>query len=379
VTEDFNPAPYMRWAKFRHQARYDLTGSNLVPCDSRDAPGLLDDLPLTGPGPDGYPPLFEAIAHRYGVDPSGIALATGCSGANFLVCAALLRAGDEVVIEHPVYDPLPAAARIVGAHVVHFERCFEDRWSVDPDRVARAMTRHTRLVIISSPHNPTGVIVPPDVIRALGELVEQHDAWLLVDEVYRDATYGRDSRSSTPAHTPAPAHKSGAEQSMSSAHAHPRCIVTNSLTKSYGLPGLRCGWAMGGPEVIERIRRTRDAVDAVGSYPAEVASARAFAMIELLAARARAIIEPNLERLSQFMESRNDLAWVRPDGGTVAFPRFPGSSDAESFVDRLLHDQETAVVPGRFFGAAPHFRIAFGVQPDTLEHGLEAIGRVLGR
>ena len=356
-TEKFSPAPYMQWAKYRPHARYDLAGSNLVACTRDDVPGIMDDLPLTGPGPEGYPPLFEAIGRRYGVGLERIALATGCSEANFLVCAALLRPGDDALVEAPVYDPLPAAARMVGARVVRFERRFEEGWSVDPDRVARAMTRHTRLVIISSPHNPSGVVVPPEVIRVLGDLMERHDAWLLVDEVYRDMSYGGRAESST--------------------RAHPRCIATNSLTKSYGLPGLRCGWAMGSAEVIERIRRARDAVDAVGAYPAEVASARAFAMIDRLEARASGIIEPNLARLTKFIESRSDLQWVPPDGGTVAFPRFADGRDTDSFAERLLRDYETAVVPGRFFGAPPHFRIAFGVALETLERGLDAVVRVM--
>jgi aspartate/methionine/tyrosine aminotransferase len=355
--ENFNPAPYMQWAKYRPHARYDLAGSNLVACTRDDVPGIMDDLPLTGPGPEGYPPLFEAIGRHYGVGPERIALATGCSEANFLVCAALLRPGDEALVEQPIYDPLPAAARMVGAAVVNFERRFEEKWAVDPDRVARSMTKRTRLVIISSPHNPSGVVVPEEAIRALGDLVERNDAWILIDEVYRDAIYDRPRDSS--------------------AHAHPRCIVTNSLTKSYGLPGLRCGWAMGSPEVIERIRRARDAVDAVGAYPTEVASTRAFAMIGRLEARARAIIEPNLPRLTKFIESRSDLQWLRPDGGTVAFPRLADGTDADLFAERLLDDHETAVVPGRFFGAPSHFRIAFGIKPETLGHGLKAIERVL--
>jgi len=355
--ESFDPAPYMRWAKYRPHARYDLAGSNLLACSRDDAPGILDDLPLTGPGPEGYPPLFEAIARHCGVGPERIALATGCSEANFLVCAALLRPGDEALVEAPVYDPLEAAARMVGARVVRFERRFGEKWAVDPVRVARAMTRHTRLVILSSPHNPSGVAVPPDVIRALGDIVERNDAWLLVDEVYRDMSYGGRLDSST--------------------RAHPRCIATNSLTKSYGLPGLRCGWAMGEPGIIERIRRARDAVDAVGAYPTEVASARAFAMIDRLEARAGAIIEPNLSLLAAFIDSRDDLEWVRPDGGTVAFPRFVDRRDTDSFAERLLRDHGTAVVPGRFFGASEHFRIAFGVTPETLERGLEAVVRVM--
>ena len=357
--ESFDPAPYMRWAKYRPHARYDLAGSNLVACTRDDAPGIMDDLPLTGPGPEGYPPLFEAIGKRYGVGSERIALATGCSEANFLVCAALLRPGDETLVEAPVYDPLETAARMVGARVVRFERRFGEKWAVDPDRVARAMTRHTRLVIMSSPHNPSGVVASQHIVRTLGDIAEKNDAWILVDEVYRDAVYGR--------------HRESA------AHAHPRCIATNSLTKSYGLPGLRCGWAIGSPEVIERIRRARDAVDAVGVYPAEVASTRAFAMIDRLEARARAILEPNLERVAKFIESRSELEWVRPDGGTVAFPRFVDGRDSEVFAERLLRDHETAIVPGRFFGAPEHLRVAFGMASDMLEAGLGAISQLVHR
>jgi aspartate/methionine/tyrosine aminotransferase len=131
------------------------------------------------------------------------------------------------------------------------------------------------------------------------------------------------------------------------------------------------------PSVIERIRRARDAVDAVGAYPAEVASTRAFGMIDRLEARARAILEPNLERVAKFIESRSELEWVRPDGGTVAFPRFADGRETDSFAERLLPDHETAVVPGRFFGAPSHFRIAYGVTQETLERGLESIERVL--
>jgi aspartate/methionine/tyrosine aminotransferase len=354
---DFNPAPYMRWAKTRPEARYNLAVSNLRPCTHEDLPGLLDDVPLSGSNPDGYPPLVEAIATRYGVEPANVALGTGCSGANFLVCAALLCSGDEVLVESPGYDPLAAAARVVGARIVPFERCFEEGWSVDPERVARSLTERTRLIIVSSPHNPTGVTIKPETFEEIGELAERRDAWVLVDEVYRDAAFD---------HTTRPA-----------ACIHPRCISTSSLTKSYGLPGLRCGWVIGAEDVIVRIRRIRDAVDAVGAYPTEVASARVFNVLDKLEARARGIIEPNLRRLREFMAGRDDLAWVAPDGGTVSFPRLIGAPDAGAFVDRLLGEHDTAVIPGALFDAPAHFRIGFGVPAETFDGGLEGLARAL--
>ncbi|MEJ2720034.1 MAG: pyridoxal phosphate-dependent aminotransferase [bacterium] len=348
----------MRWAKSRPAARFSLALSNVIGCTDEDLPGLLDRVPYNGENPEGYRPLVDAIAKRYGVRPENVALGTGCSGVNFLACAALLRAGDDALVETPGYDPLPAAAHVVGARVITFERRFEDGWSVDPACVGRLLTDRTRLIILSSPHNPTGAAATGEALRALGDLAERRNAWVLVDEVYRDAAL-----------TPLP---------QTASQIHPRCITTSSLTKVYGLPGLRCGWAVGAEEVIGRIRRMRDAVDAVGAFPMEMASSRVFDVIDTLRARAKRIIEPNFRRLRDFMKDRTDLAWVPPDGGTVAFPRLQGVADADPFVDRLLREFDTAVVPGRFFGAPPHFRIGFGIAAETFAGGLDAIARALG-
>ena len=354
----FDPAPYMRWAKTRPAPAHDLAGSNLLPVRSDELPGLFDGVPYSGPNGDGYPALRDAIARRYEVEPTQVALGTGCSGANALVVAALIAAGDDVVVERPVYDPLPAAVRMVGGRVRFFERLFDEGWAVVPDRVAASMTPGTRLIIVTSPHNPTGVAIPETTLRALGEIAAGAGAHVLVDEVYLDMLH---ARSAVPA-----------------ARLHPRLVSTSSLTKSYGLAGLRCGWALAAPEVAERIRRVRDAGEAVGAFPCEVASARAFGQLEALALRARALIEPNLDRLRSLVVSRRALDWVPPDGGTVAFPRLVGVDDCSAIVERLLRDHGVAVVPGRFFGEPSHFRIAYGINPDSFALGIEALERVVG-
>ena len=352
-----SPAPYMRWAKSRPAAKYDLAQSNLRGVTPDELPGLFDGVPLGGPNPDGYPPLREAIAGYTGVGEEQVAVASGTSGANFLVCAALLSPGDEVVAEHPVYDPLLASARLVGAKVAHFERRFEDGWRVDPDRVATFMTERTRLLIVSSAYNPGGVRVDADSLRGLGELAAARDAWVLVDEAYGALTHGADP--------------------VSAVHAHPRCVVTSSLTKSHGLHGLRCGWVVGDRAAIERVRLARDAVDSVGVYPAEVASARAFEHMDMLEARAREVVEPNFEQVRAFIESRDELSWVVPDGGTVAFLKLEGTDNAGAFAERLSSEFETAVVPGHFFGAPGFFRLSFGGSSEVLAAGLKQIGACL--
>ncbi len=354
---DYDPAPYMHWAKERPQVSLDLAGSNILQCAGDEVPGLLDGLEPNGANPDGHRPLVEAIAAHHGVDPSWVALGQGCSGANALVCAALLGADDEAAVETPWYDPLPAAVRTTGAHLLTFERRFEDGFAVDPESVAWAITPMTRLIIVTSPHNPSGVVIPESTLLTLGETAAKAGAWVLVDEVYLDSVY---------ADKPRPA-----------ARVHPRLISTGSLTKCYGLSGLRCGWVVAEPRIAERVRRVRDALDANGPYPMEVAGARAFGRIHELAWRTRRILEPNYAMVRKFMADHRRLEWVAPGGGTMVFPRISGVADAGPFVDTLLRDHDTAVVPGRFFRMPGHFRMAFGNETTIVERGLEAVGKVL--
>jgi aspartate/methionine/tyrosine aminotransferase len=343
----------MHWSKRHPGARFDLAGSNLLPCTHDELPGLFDGVDYSGDNDDGYSPLIEAIARHHGVAAKNIAVAPGASGANFMACVALLGPGDDAVLESPGYDPIAGAARTAGSRVIHFERVFDEAWRVVIERVESVITERTRLIALTSPHNPSGVVTDTDTLRALGELASRRDALVLVDEAYsRDA-------------------------SRTAAKVHDACVSTGSLTKSYGLAGLRCGWAIARLDVAERIRRARDVVDAVGVYAAEVASARAFERIGFLSRRARGIVEGNLELLREFMAGSTQLEWVAPAAGTVAFPRIRGVADTEPLAERLLRDYDTAVVPGRLFGAPAHFRIAYGVAPETLGAGLARIAAAL--
>jgi aspartate/methionine/tyrosine aminotransferase len=349
-------APYMEWAKSRPAPAIDLAGSNLLACSLDDLPGAREAVDVAGDSPDGYRPLLEAIAARYGVTPDNVATAGGCSGANFLACAALLDTGDEVLVESPAYDPLPAAARMLGALVRFFPRRFEEGYALDPDRIAAGLSPCTRLVLISSPHNPTGALASEDTLQALARLAEGRGFHILVDEVYLDCVLS---------HRPPPA-----------AALSPAFISTNSLTKAYGLSALRCGWTLASPEVTRKIRRARDVVDVSGPIPAERLSALAFARLDTLAARARAIIETNSRRVAAFFAGRSDLECV-PSSATIAFPRFRDGRSADSFVERLMREHGVAVVPGSFFEAPAHFRVSYGGATEMLERGLDAISRCL--
>ncbi|HKD17696.1 MAG TPA: pyridoxal phosphate-dependent aminotransferase [Thermoanaerobaculia bacterium] len=349
-------APYMEWAKSRPRPAIDLAGSNLDPCRLDNLPGACAALDLAGESPDGFAPLVEAIAAAHGVSPDRVATGTGCSGATFLACAALLEPGDEVLLESPFYDPMPAAARLLGAEVRTFERRFENGWDLDPDAIAAALTPRTRLVMVSNPHNPTGTLARPDSLRALGELALRRGVPVLVDEVYRDTVF--EDR-------PAPA-----------ATLSPAFVSVSSLTKAYGLASLRCGWTIATPEWTHRIRRARDLVDVWAPIPSDRLAVVAFRHLAALSDRARAIVLANQAAVASFLAGRTDLACV-PPRSTLAFPRRTAVDDSGPFVEGLFAATGTAVAPGRFFGAPAHFRIAFGGAPRAVAAGLSAISGYL--
>ena len=349
---------YMEWAKSRPRPGIDLAGSNLLACSLEDLPGARDAVDIAGESPEGYPPLREAVAERYGVSAERVALASGCSGANFLACAALLAPGDEVVVESPFYDPLPAAARMLGATVSTFARHFEDGFDVNPEAVAAKVSDRTRLVLISNPHNPTGVQASAGSLEGLARLAERKGFHVLVDEVYRDTVL--DGRPPL------------------AALLSPRFVSTNGLGKAYGLGSLRCGWAIASSEVAETIRRARDVVDVWAPMPSDRIATVAFAHLDRLAARARRIIHANLGALTGFLRRRPELECVAPRA-ILAFPRIRGLQDSGPFVGRLLEETGVAVTPGRFFGAPRHFRMAFGGAPEDVAAGLAALERFLDK
>jgi aspartate/methionine/tyrosine aminotransferase len=349
-------APYLAWAKTRRSPRFDLAGSNVLTCSVADLPGASEALELSGRNDNGYEPLLQAIAARYGVEPSQVTTAQGTAGANFLVCAALLEPGDDVLVEAPGYDPLLGAPRLLGASIVRFARTFEDGWALDPGRVQAAMTSRTRLIIVTNPHNPTGTLADVEALRAVGRVAEANGAHVLVDEVYLDA--------------------SGSDASVA-ATLGDAFITTSSLTKSYGLAGLRSGWVLSSDAVAERLRRARDLVDGTGPIVTERLSVLAFQHLDSLVRRTRRLLDTNTALVRDFLHSRPELEFVHPAGGTVVFPRIRGVENTDTFAARLMRERETAVVPGRFFETPAHMRIGFGGATDPLRGGLEAIAAAL--
>jgi aspartate/methionine/tyrosine aminotransferase len=357
-------APYLLWAKTRQPALIDLAGSNLLHCTPEDLPEIHSAIGLSARNDDGYAPVVEAVARLGSVDTARVVTAQGCSGANFITIAALVGSGDRVLLEQPSYDPLEGACRLMGARVERFPRRFEHGYHLDLGDLRRRLATPARLVILTSPHNPSGVPLDEAEIVDLARLAEAAGADLLVDEVYLDG---------------ARLAAGGTGIARSAAALDGSIFVTSSLTKSYGLAGLRCGWIIAPPGQSDRLRRTRDVVYNAGSAPADLLAEVAFAHLPRLAERARRLLTTNLDRAHRFLAATPRIEVAIPPRSSVFFPRIRGMADAAPFIAKLLDTAGVAVAPGRFFDAPAHFRISLAGPTDRLDAGLSAITTALDR
>ncbi|MGH9704717.1 MAG: pyridoxal phosphate-dependent aminotransferase [Candidatus Acidiferrales bacterium] len=349
-------SPYMEFAKLRSHARFNLATSGLAGLPLSDLPVRLEDLQLSSPGGYGYPPLMERLAKKAGVPVNCVVAATGTSMANHLAMAGILEPGDEVLIEHPTYELLVTVAEYLGARVRRFPRRFEDGFRVDPGEVAKAMTPRTQLIVLTNFHNPSGVRIDDAALREVGELARNAGARVLVDEVYLDMLFDPSVR---------PAF-----------HLGEHFVVTSSLTKAYGLSGLRCGWILAAPELAERIWRLNDLYGVIPPPVAEQLSVIALDHLDEISGRARALLGKNRLALDQFLDSRQDLAAVRAPAGTIVFPRLlTGTVDRLCALLREKYD--TTVVPGKFFEMPEHFRLGIGGDSEMTCEGLNRLAAAL--
>jgi len=343
---------YMPWAKLRSHARFNLATSGVAHWKLRDLPLSLDDLEISGPSFYGYEPLQKALAEHAGVSADRIVAAGGTSMANYLALAVLLKPGDEVLIEHPVYELVSAAAKYIGASIRRFPRTHESGFALDPVAIRREVTAKTTLIVVTNLHNPSSALTGEATIRAIGEIGPR----VLVDEVYLDAAFERAPRSA--------------------ALMGDQFVVTSSLTKVYGLSGLRCGWIVAEPKLAEAMWRLNDLFGVIPAHLAERASVTALAHLPEIARTVHARLDRNRTLLHRFFDSRAELDVRREPYGTVAFPKLLRGS-----VDRmcaLLREKyETTVVPGGHFEMPDHFRIGIGGETEMLEEGLRRLGLAL--
>src|ERR1700733_11220401 len=231
----------MNWAKTQSHEKYNLATSGLKHYALANLPVDWARLAISGPSYYGYPDLQAQLARKNSVGPDSVVAATGTSMANHLAMAAVLEPGDEVLIEHPTYEPLLAVARHLGAEIRRFPRLFENGFQVIPESVRKDVSRRTRLIVLTNFHNPSGVEIPEETITEIGDIARTVRARVLVDEVYLEMRFDPGTQCAF--------------------YYGDEFITTSSLTKAYGLSGLRCGWILAASELAERMWRLSDLFD----------------------------------------------------------------------------------------------------------------------
>jgi hypothetical protein len=278
--------------------------------------------------------------------------------ANYVACAALLEPGDEVLLEHPVYDPLRVVPEFLHASTRSFERRPDEGYRLDVSAIEAAMTPNTRLIVISNLHNPSGALDNRTELEHLAALAESRDVYVLADEVYLEWLYGV------------------GDTVPSAIDISPRFVTTRSLTKAYGLAALRAGWILAEPSLAERMRKLNGLFTNSMAHPTERLAARALDHAEQILRWQRERVDRNRALVTDFITGQERLRWAEPVAGTVGFVHLEGE-DVDAFIAKARADYEVSLVPGRFFGERDYFRMGFGMETSVVAGGLDRLGELL--
>jgi aspartate/methionine/tyrosine aminotransferase len=355
---DFETVEYIDWFRVNWKdIKYDLATSGMHAVTQKDLDIRLEDLDFGKTLFYGHPRLVELISEIYGVKQEEVLVTTGSTHANFLICTLLLKEGDEVIIEHPVYTPLLDLVKAFNCKIKFLERKFENGYQVNVNELNEEINKNTRLIIFTNLHNPSGTMTNLTTLKAVSEIAEDNQIHVLSDEVYRDFMM---------------------EDAPPIFSSLTKFGISNcSLSKFYGSGALRVGWAMCSPEMGERARKLNDYVTAVNSCAGEISGSQILEKRNWFVEKIKGITEINRPIIKEWMERRSDLEWVEPKYGVICFPRLKNGGDSMKLAEHLLDKYRTMISPGRFFGFEDHFRIGFGAEKDILKGGLENLGRAL--
>ena len=346
---------YMHWFKVQTPVRYNLSSSEVPHFRLDSLPLGIADLGLDGVSHPRYAPLRQAIAKRYGIEANRVVTANGTSMANYLAMATLIEPGDEVIFEQPGYEPMLSSARFLGADIKRVQRNAANGFQIDLDQLDRLVSARTKAVVVTNLHNPSGALTSDEDLRAVGAIAYRYGAHVLVDEVYLDSAV-----------PPRP----------TSALLGPQFVITSSLTKVYGLSGLRCGWILGEPELAERMWRLNDLFGVNQPHQSEMLSCFAFDHLDEIAAGNSQRLATNRAIFNDFVSSRSDVECMAAMHGITVFPRWLGG-DADRLHELLRTKYDTSIVPGRWFEIPDRFRVGLGGDTDMLKEGLARLGSAL--
>jgi aspartate/methionine/tyrosine aminotransferase len=325
-----------------------LTLSEVLALADPDSQARWQRLGLGYTESQGHPALREAIAAQYStLAPEDVVVLVPEEGI-YLAMRVLLEPGQHVIAMHPAYQSLHEVARALGAAVSAWPVVPDasgQTWSLDPRQLEDLVRPETRLLVINFPHNPTGYVAPREQFEAVLSFARQHGLFVFSDEMYRGLEHD-------------PAHRLPAV-----ADVYELGLSLAGLSKTHAVPGLRLGWlATRAPGVMERLLTYKDYTTICNGAPSEVLGLMVLRASHAILNRNRVLIQANLARAQAFAARHAGLfRWMAPQGGSIAFPGWTGPEPVDDFCQRVLAEQNTLVVPGRFLGhAGSHLRLGLG-------------------
>lgn len=344
--------------------RCNLAESSVFDAKWKELGISLNDLTLSYTDHRGHPGLRQLIAEMYpGISADDVLITNGAASALFILATSLLEKEDHLVVQSPNYATNLETPYAIGCRIGKAEMEFEEKFDPGLAKYIEAMTPATKLISITNPHNPTGTTISPDLLNELIKLAENKNCFLLVDETYRDLSFG--------------------EKLPLAASLSENVISISSISKAHGLPGLRIGWLITkNKKLKETFLAAKEQIFICNSVVDEEI---VFQYLGTSAARTATIqrhVKNNFVIVESWMKDNPFLEWVKPSGGCICFPRFRNEIkiDTALFYKTLYEKYGTYAGPGHWFGANDRYmRIGFGwPKENELREGLQAISTVAG-
>lgn len=368
---EFQPFEMERFmSKFEQEVDYNLSESGVHPMLLRellaDAPEYVDhlmDTDLNYPYVNGTPELRQNIAAMYdGATPYNVLVTVGAIEANYIATRTLLDPGDEIVIMLPNYMQIWGIAKNHGLQIRTFHLREDNGWAPDLDELNQAVTPATKLIAVCNPDNPTGYAFTDTEMDAIVAAADSSGAWILADEVYRGAE------------------RTVEEQTPSFYGRYDKVLAMGSMSKAYGMPGLRIGWVVGPPDTLDEIwaRHEYTTISATMLSNKLAAIALSPEVRPRIIERTRDYIRKGYPVLLQWMDShKNTFSFTPPQAAAITFVRYHLDINSTDFTERLRREKSVLIVPGDHFGMDNFVRISFGLPHDYLTAALDRIQELI--
>jgi aspartate/methionine/tyrosine aminotransferase len=293
----------------------------------------------------GAPWLREVLATIYQqIHPGQLVVVSAAEEAIFLFYHALLTPSDHAIVETPCYESALTVPKSTGAAVSEWRRKPENAWAHNLTELESLIRPNTRAIYINSPHNPTGLLMQPEIFRSVLNLAARHNIYVFSDEVYRELEHDPSTR------LPA------------ACELYDQGLSLGSVSKTYGLPGLRLAWlACRDTAFLHKIVSLKHYTTICASAPSEFLTALAFRHRQKFIDRNLQIVLGNLRQLTAFFSHHSELfSWTAPNASTIGFVRFKPQNDVQAFCDQLVSEAGVLLLPGTVYDEPRHIRFGYG-------------------